>query len=102
MKVIKRCPKTQQRETERPRGKTGRKTMRKGEEVVDSKKSSLGIKWKKKKKNVINSTKLKSDLVKISRENVRRCRRKFTLHMLQLHLLLLKLKSYLMMTEHPS
>ena len=56
-----------------------------------------------KKKTAINSSELTSDLLTISRENDReRKSMKFTLHMLQSHLLLLKLKSYLMMTEHAS
>lgn len=60
------------------------------------------------KKSVINSRVANPDSVKIKRKEGRRYRggekksMKFTLHTLQLHLLLLKLKSYLMMTEHPS
>lgn len=79
-------------------GRQAGRLWERGRKLLIQKSWYFGIKFLK----FINSTKLNSDLVKINRENVRRCRRKLTLHMPQLHLLLLKLKSYLMMTEHPS
>lgn len=86
----------QQRELERPWGR--RETVRQSSGSFES--LFLGFKLKI---NCITTSKLQSDLVTIRMwEDTDGKSMKFTLHMLRLHLLLLKLKSYLMMTEHPS